>query len=485
MSIFAQSPMAALGLGLAALAYTSPAAAHDPPFVKEILWETDTDASIKIWTNRGLIQGTPQAGFKLLCTQALNVTSTEAVHWAETSTDELLLATSSGLFRTADLGCSLTPVEPFGMKSIYALEENPQRPGSLWLATGGESPRGIYVSEDEGATFTELYAIGDTKFFMELMAAPSGGDVLYARILESGQTGGNYLGASTDGGASWIQLSVPLVETELEFNLMAVHPADPQQLVIKAVANTAGNADRVLLTIDGGMTFQPLLEVLELKHVGFSADGAQLLVSGRDGLWISSDSGQTFTQHPMAERMTLTQPHDGALYVAGMYAGIPAGVDGIARSTDGGQTFEPVMSFSDVTEPMACPADSQATQACARLWLDWMTEFGVPATGPEPAGMPPAAGTDATPSGDGTATPGSAGMVPGVTPAPSPTPGPSATGGMAVTPPTTAPPPSTPTSSSGDSGGCHVSSRSGPGWSWTCTLGAALTLLWRRRRRQR
>ena len=360
--------------GSSLLLCASNAAAHDPPFVRDVLWSNAATDETWLWTNRGLMMGTPGSDYRLLCTQGMDVTSNEQVAVLRKEDGSILLGSSSGLTHSTDGGCSFAGVAPYGDTPVYGLVRIPGQAQGMWMVTGDEA-RAVYASTDEGATFEPVYTIPESEYFMQLLPA-SGDHILYARILNlADEEQRHMVGRSADGGETWQRHPVPLLDSEGEYAFLAAHPQDTERFMIKALDNTPALMDRVLLSTDGGANFSELLKVAELKAAQFSADGSQILVSGRDGLWTSDDGGVTFAHAPEARRISFAATHDQALYVAGLFEGILPAVDGIGRSQDGGRTFEPFVLFTDVKQALACPAESPTAQVCASLWGDWQREI--------------------------------------------------------------------------------------------------------------
>lgn len=256
-----------------------------------------------------------------------------------------------------------------------ALVVHPDAPGTIFVAT----LTGVFGSTDGGSSWTQLATVPEGEFYERMVIASSRPDTIYA----AGQTFGNdevvhFIAVSTDRGVTWIRHDVALAESESDFVLLAVHPLAPDTLLAKGVDDDpARRLDRLLLSTDGGQTFtSPLSVEKELAAAAFSDDGAVVVAAGIAGLWRSTDAGSSFQQVPGPERISFVRYRDGSLLAGGYYAGFAAGKDGLVTSSDHGDTFQPLLAFTAVTEPVACDASSPTAVACEIAWLDWLAEFG-------------------------------------------------------------------------------------------------------------
>lgn len=418
-----------IGLALLHLVQPDRAWAHAPPAIREVRWDAATGAATLL-TNRGFILGDADAGYRLLCNQAYSAPSSERIDFVRTGSGALLVATAGGMLRGEAGGCSFTPVAPFENVPVYAMITLTD--GNL-LAVTGEQPARVFTSADLGQTWQPKATLEPDVFVERVLQAPSAPERLYGDGLDVvlGQTR-QLLLTSTDQGATWMRLPVTLLENEGNVSLLDVSPTDPLSLLLKTEDYAATDMDRLLLSTDGGVTFQPLLTTKDITSARFTEDGTGLFVTGFAGYWQSENLGQTLQAHPVAEGISCAFEQDGQVYVCGYYRGFVDGTDGLGRALDGQDGFEPLIEFSQVTAPVDCQPDAPTTMACESLWEDWAREQ-----------LPPPAMADA-----------------GTTAAPA-TPAPPVAGGsspMATTPPATqtpaSPPPLAPGDTDDTSSGC-------------------------------
>ncbi len=378
---------------LAGVSWTAaPVFAHAPPQILSLA--RSTNGNLALLTNRGMIFGdSAQGPFRLMCNEALGINTSEQPDFAYAPDGRLLVATSSGLRATADGGCSWQPVAPFGSLATPALAQDPSAPKRLYLATYGTGQSGLQISEDGGTTWTPLTSVADDDFIQEVFVAPSSASDLYysGEVLDTSGNFTHYVARSQDSGMSFTRAEIALQDNEVDLQLLAVSPGDPNVLLARAQdSNDAAHMDRLLRSSDGGQHFSSVLTVEQIFGAAFSADGTSAWVAAIAGLWRSTDAGQTFAQVPGPDRMTFVGTQGSTLWAAGWYGG-NMNTDGLASSTNAGDSFESVLAFPQVTEPVQCDAAAPTATTCEMLWKDWEYEilgmYDVYGGGPVPPGV--------------------------------------------------------------------------------------------------
>ncbi len=378
---------AAIGLLCAAALAPQVASAHAPPRVIDVVFRDD--AGPVFVTNRGLILADSDAGpFRLLCTEATKTNTGEYPDVLALPGGQLILATSRGLIRSKDGGCSFDGVEPLADVLVPAAAPDPEDASHFYVAAFDATRGGLFETSDGGESFTTLQPASESDFIATILIAPSRPRRLYL----DGQLIGNgtittYVASSDDGGISFERFELALLATEDAFELLAVSPGDPDLLVGRASDGDANALqDRLLVSRDRGQTWTSPLTVHAMSDARFSEDGSTLWVSGIDGAFRSDDDLGSFQALPDALRISLALEHAGEPWVCGFYDGMHDGVAAI----DSAGTLRPVMRFVDVMEPAACDATSPSTLACTNLWHDWQRELfgilpdaGVPVPAPE------------------------------------------------------------------------------------------------------
>jgi len=379
---------AALALLCASSLAPTLASAHAPPQVIDVVFRDD--AGPVFVANRGLILADSDQGpFRLLCTEATKTNTGEKPDVLALPGGTLIMATSRGLIRSSDGGCSFEGVDPLGDVLVPAAAADPEDATHFYVAAFDATRGGLFETSDGGSSFTPLLPTSESDFIATIAIAPSRPERLYL----DGQLIGDgmltpYVAVSDDGGATFERFELSLLPTEDAFELLAVSPSDPDLLVGRAADGDAvALEDRLLISRDQGRTWTNPLTVHAMTDARFSEDGTTLWAAGIDGAFRSDGDFGSFEQLPNAARVSLALEHAGEPWICGFYDGMH---DGVAAIDAAGEA-RPVFQFTDVMEPAACDATAPSTVACTNLWHDWQREqFGIQ---PD-AGMPsPAAGT--------------------------------------------------------------------------------------------
>jgi hypothetical protein len=151
---------------------------------------------------------------------------------------------------------------------------------------------------------------------------------------------------------------------------------------------------RVLLSSDGGQSFAPIFQGLEIASARYTEDGASLLVADQQGLQVAQAPGFVFRSSSPASNLGCAFELGGELLICGHYEGPASPRSGVGRSRDGGASFTTWLDFADVVAPVSCPGDSPTAALCSRPWQDWALEMlAAPApslgtTSPVPSPVP-------------------------------------------------------------------------------------------------
>ena len=235
----------------------------------------------------------------------------------------VLVATNAGLFRSVDAGASFSQVAlstgyasaPYvwslawagGSRYVLTLEGNP-------AATSGSTDGQIFVSADDGATWTKASGISTAAGVdrMTVVSAPSNRAILYTTASNpSGDL--TEIFKSVNAGASWTALGAAgkryananteartvgqLYNTQGWYNQATViSPTDPNTVYF-------GGALHLARTTDGGSTFRQVSNwlaqfSLPYVHADFHAGtwaGGKIFIGTDGGLFVSSDNGATWS----------------------------------------------------------------------------------------------------------------------------------------------------------------------------------------------
>ncbi len=163
------------------------------------------------------------------------------------------LSIGDGMYRSSDAGRTWTHLGLRDAQQIAAIEVDPSNPNRLFVAVvghpyGPSAERGVYRSTDGGRTFTNVLSRGENVGARDVDLDPSNPNIVYASLWEaregpwenaawSGPANGLF--KSTDGGATWRQLTNGLPDT-LQHAELAIAPSQPQRLYAIVAAGGGG-----------------------------------------------------------------------------------------------------------------------------------------------------------------------------------------------------------------------------------------------------
>ncbi len=249
-------------------------------------------------------------------------------------------------------GVSLNPNQPAHNYGFNSVATDPNAPGSAYLGT---TFQGIYKTTNGGSSWAKIdTGVGNTLVdsgqIWNLAVDPFNRGTVYAA---SGAGGGGGL-KSTDGGVTWKAIfpSTNSVSQQLGtsdiFNV-APDPFSANHLIAAFHYYWHGTQDSgVIESSDGGNTWQahnpPSGAGWGPTNAVFFLDNSTtwLLASEKNGLWRTTNSGQTWTQvnstniAPGGTAALYRNPVTSALYVAIW--------NGILKSTDDGVTWQTIMT---------------------------------------------------------------------------------------------------------------------------------------------
>jgi len=232
-------------------------------------------------------------------------------------------AAGGGVFKTTDAGRTWEPIFNEGPPSIGALAVAPSDPKTIYVGTGqvtsrydGAAGEGAFKSKDAGATFTPI-GLEATRHLGAILVDPRDADVVLVAAL------GHAFGAnpergvyrSEDGGATW-QRTLFVSENTGAVDL-ASDPASPDVVFasvwqvrykpwLNYFASTEGDESGLYRSTDGGRTFKRIVGSgwpegklgrigLGAAHAGGSTRVYAAVPAGdAGGLYRSDDAGATW-----------------------------------------------------------------------------------------------------------------------------------------------------------------------------------------------
>ncbi|HKP61322.1 MAG TPA: hypothetical protein VJV78_31555 [Polyangiales bacterium] len=352
--------------------------AHDPPEISGLLWGDDGN-SLVLRTNRGLIFGKPGAqDWRLMCGDAWGTPFGEQPDLVYLPDRQLMAATTVGLQVSNDEGCTWRGIEPFAATTASALVQHPADPMLLYLGIWDADRSGLYESHDAGASWSKRLNVGRSDHIAQILLAPSDPRRIYLNGLVHDEQVDKYsfqVTRSIDAGVTWKRLYVPLLANEDESILMAVSPREPETLLVIAKAAQHGvDPDRLLISRDGGASWQTLMQAPSLLGAGFSIDGTTAFVAGNEGFYRSNMQLTEAVAVGDAQFVSQVSTHGDALYLCGNHSGFDPINAGVGVSRDDAESFSRLMAFTEVKRTVSCAADSKTSRLCKNLWTDWQIE---------------------------------------------------------------------------------------------------------------
>jgi hypothetical protein len=245
--------------------------------------------------------------------------------------DVVLVATDSGLYRSADSGATYSAVPTFSGQSVWSIV----RTSAGWLVSAQPCPAGagglicglastLYLSTDLGATWAPIANTGNvfSNNGRTTLAVGAPGDAVvyaYSSTVNEGAMRDVY--RSVDGGQNWVANGVnstkiptnPVPGSQPDMNIcggqcwynqmVLVDPTDASRNTVWIGGNLAAAR-----TTDGGATWSlktwwlysqvPTLPYAHADHhaAAFKTTGTPTIILGNDGgLNVSEDNGVTFS----------------------------------------------------------------------------------------------------------------------------------------------------------------------------------------------
>lgn len=194
--------------------------------------------------------------------------------------------------------------------------------------------------------------------------APSRPSRLYASGVGAFKAFGTVV-RSDDSGATWSESSFDMRGAHAPY-IAGVDVLDPERVWLRLDGD---ERDELLLSINGGLRFDAVLNAPELPGFALSPDGSKVAVGGpAAGVSIASTKDLVFTRSSTVHPRCLAWTTDG-LWACGDDA-----LDGftLGLSTDGGRSFAPKLRLRDLV-PLACVRES-----CAKAWAAVSAQIAPP-----------------------------------------------------------------------------------------------------------
>lgn len=198
-----------------------------------------------------------------------------------------------------------------------------------WAASGDDTllaggHPGLYRSTDGGATFEQL---SGSSAVPDVHALGGAGDVVYLASTQAGVL------ASTDGGTTWEVRNADAGKSFM--GTILVDPEDTDRLIAPDMSGALATSS------DGGRTWSSLGGAMGAMAAAWNpANTGEIIAAGMQGAERSTDGGDTWEPVPLPSGTTAVgYAPDGNT----IYAGVLSGEEAIVhRSTDDGNTWTPI-----------------------------------------------------------------------------------------------------------------------------------------------
>ncbi len=168
------------------------------------------------------------------------------------------LSVGDGIYKSENAGQTWTHLGLRSGQQIAHLAIDPNDPNHVLVAVlghpyGPNEERGVYLTEDGGATFTKVLYKDENTGANDVEIDPKNPSICYAALWEarqgpwenaawSGTNGGIF--KSTDGGHNWTQLKSGLPEAGIVQANLALAPSDPNRIYASVATQRGVNIYR-------------------------------------------------------------------------------------------------------------------------------------------------------------------------------------------------------------------------------------------------
>lgn len=276
---------------------------------------------------------------------------------------DVWVATGTNLLVSHDAGCTWIPQADFVNASPGVLVADPTDAATFYVINAGVAGSDVLRSRDSGATFANILH-QDSVVLTSLRPSPSRPSRLYAAGWRSASARFALL-RSDDDGTTWAIQDI-LPSSPSTVGVLGVDPVDPNT-VFHTVGDFSTGSTRLWRSTDGGISLgTAVLQVAEgINHMVFDATGQQLWVATDSFLFYSANGGLDFARRMQPSASACIGQKEGTLFTCGhgTYDGWS-----VARSDDGGVSWQALLRFPEVAGVLACPAGTPTFERCTPRW---------------------------------------------------------------------------------------------------------------------
>ncbi|HHH27732.1 MAG TPA: hypothetical protein ENK57_05220 [Polyangiaceae bacterium] len=281
---------------------------------------------------------------------------------ALTTAGTFLLALDEGVGVGRDGGCSWSLASGI-VEPVVDVTQSAAEPGTAVAITTFAADSGYWASMDDAATFQQVSAFPPGFAALTVDVAPSDPMRVYASGIDVNADQGQ-LARSDDGGVTWTTFPIADSSTEFQPFIGALDPQDPDRLYVRLTG-----PGRLLATEDAGESWNEIFTSPMNKLLGLavSPDGQRIAVGTEfDGMWRADTDDYAFAKVSEVAVRCLTWTD------AGLYACVNEFLVGdgfiVGRSSDGGDSFEPLVSLACLRGMLACDPGTRVGDLCPARW---------------------------------------------------------------------------------------------------------------------
>jgi photosystem II stability/assembly factor-like uncharacterized protein len=327
-----------------------------------------------------------------ICERSVGYGGTEDPAIGILSGGSILAGLFDGLAVSRDVGCSWSKVGGALAQQVFidvaVRRGDPKIAVALASTFKGQSDAGdslfnnlVFLTTDGGATWNPVgQPLADDVLTQTIDFAESDATRLYVSgVRDRGTTSAGVLLVSSDGGATWNELPVPLDTGERAPFIAAVDPADAARIYVRT-SGTPNN--RLLYSEDAGRSFKVAF-TSDGPLLGFalSPEGSKVFVgSQKDGLHVAAKADMAFKKRSDIQVQCLMTSGNTLWACSNMISGFILG-----SSPDDGATFTAKLKLDGTRGPLACPVGT-TTQMCESEWPAVRDRLGASNATPSDAG---------------------------------------------------------------------------------------------------